>query len=192
MTAIHSIEPGVQRKRSWLARENCIRIAFLAVMVQSFATALFLMDAVLDLAPVMEWLHTLYHRYELVNSLSLIVAVVLGAMVFHQLVVDSQRREAMVALARGAMADLVHLRFDEWGLTAAESEVALFSLKGMGINEIATLRKSAPGTVRAQLSHVYMKAGVSSQSGLMSLVVDEFLDLAPSDREAEEYRAVTA
>ena len=41
------------------------------------------------------------------------------------------------------------------------------------------MRGAAPSTVRAQLSRIYAKAGVSGQSMLIGLVVDELLDLAP-------------
>ena len=42
--------------------------------------------------------------------------------------------------------DLLAESFDEWGLTRAERDVALFLIKGMSMTEIAGLR----GTVRAQ------------------------------------------
>ena len=69
----------------------------------------------------------------------------------------------------------IAVRFGEWGLTAAEGDVALFALKGCDAAEIARLRGAAQGTVRAQLSQVYAKAGVSSQAGLVSLFLDDLL-----------------
>lgn len=170
------------RKPRFFVSERCVLMAIVAVTIQAIATTMFIADALMDVFPFAQWLHALYHEFEALNAFALLAGVVLGALVVQSLVVETYRREAMVSLARGSLADLVHQRFREWGLTAAESEVALFSLKGLGINEIAELRESAPGTVRAQLSHIYMKAGVASQSGLMSLVVDDFLDVAPGDK----------
>lgn len=60
-------------------------------------------------------------------------------------------------------------------LTAAECDVALFALKGCDAAEIARLRGAAQGTVRAQLSQVYAKAGVTSQAGLVSLFLEDLL-----------------
>ena len=84
-----------------------------------------------------------------------------------------------MAIASGALADLIEDRFDRWMLTAAEADVALFTLKGFGVAEIAELRNSAAGTVRAQLTRVYAKAGVDSRGALVSLFFDELLDRAP-------------
>lgn len=92
------------------------------------------------------------------------------------LVLQSLRDSAAVATARGAMTELVQLRFSEWNLTRAEADVALFALKGCDITEIAQLRHAAAGTVRAQLARVYAKAGVQSQVQLMALFVDELVD----------------
>ena len=66
-------------------------------------------------------------------------------------------------------------RFADWGLSSAEADVALFALKGCSIAQIAALRDAAQGTVRAQLSQVYAKAGVSSQPMLMSLFLDDLM-----------------
>jgi DNA-binding CsgD family transcriptional regulator len=70
--------------------------------------------------------------------------------------------------------------FTEWGLTAAERDVALFALKGMSIAEIAELRQTSQGTVKAQTNAIYRKAGVSGRPQLLSLFVDELMD-APAD-----------
>ena len=73
-------------------------------------------------------------------------------------------------------------RFAHWGLSAAEAEVALFSLKGCSIGEIASLRGSAPGTVRSQLSKVYAKAGVADRAGLATSFIEELIDGAEAER----------
>ena len=83
--------------------------------------------------------------------------------------------ERALAVASGALADHIAQRFADWGLTAAESDVALFALKGCDAAEIAALRGAAQGTVRAQLSQVYAKARVTSQAGLVSLFLEDLL-----------------
>ena len=79
-------------------------------------------------------------------------------------------------MARGAMAQLIELRFAEWNLTRSESEVALFAIKGSTIPDIARLRGSAEGTVRSQLSQVYAKAGVANQTMLLAVFLDDLID----------------
>jgi len=54
----------------------------------------------------------------------------------------------------------------------------VFALKGCDVQEISVLRRAAAGTVRAQLTKVYAKAGVSSQSSLIALFLEELIDPA--------------
>lgn len=108
-------------------------------------------------------------------ALALMAGIVLGAIYLFHLVREIRTRAAVVAVAKGAMSRVIADRFADWRLSAAESDVALFALKGCSVQDIARMRSSAPGTVRAQLSQVYAKAGVSSQSMLMSLFLEELM-----------------
>ena len=64
------------------------------------------------------------------------------------------------------------------GLTPAESDVALFAIKGMSTKEIAGMRDSSDGTVKAQTNAIYRKAGVGSRTQLLSLFIDDFMNVA--------------
>jgi DNA-binding CsgD family transcriptional regulator len=87
----------------------------------------------------------------------------------------AKRQQAALAVARGSIAELLDIKFNHWGLSPSEREVALFALKGCNIAEIARLRGSAEGTVRSQLSQVYTKAEVTSQSMLIGQFVEELV-----------------
>jgi len=106
---------------------------------------------------------------------ALLAGVVLGALHVRRLLAEAERHDAALAVARGALADLLDTRFAQWNLSAGEAEVALFAIKGCTIAEIAEMRQSASGTVRSQLSQVYAKAGVGNQSALVALFIDELL-----------------
>jgi len=71
--------------------------------------------------------------------------------------------------------DLVEDRFGEWGFTPAERDVALFALKGFSIAEIAALRDTSEGTVKAQTNAIYRKAGVSGRPQFLSLFVEDLM-----------------
>ena len=71
--------------------------------------------------------------------------------------------------------ELLQERFEAWGLTPAERDVALFAVKGMSTAEIATLRETSEGTVKAQTAAIYRKAGVSGRSQLLSLFIEDML-----------------
>jgi DNA-binding NarL/FixJ family response regulator len=148
-----------------------------AVAVQAVATVFFLADAIADVVLGSAKGMSVYHGMELLISLALVAGVLMGMWLMRRLLAETRRQEAALAVARGALADLIASRFAEWKLTEAEQEVALFALKGCDVAEIARLRHSAAGTVRAQLSHVYTKAGVTGQAMLMSLFVEDLLDV---------------
>ena len=144
------------------------------VSLQALAATFFLVDLAGDVSSEGGGTHLLI---EGLAAIALLIAVVLGAIQVRDLIAAARRDEAAVAAASGALGDLIRLRFEEWRLTPAEADVALFALKGCDVGEIAGLRGSASGTVRAQLARVYAKAGVDSQSGLIALFLDELVAL---------------
>lgn len=147
------------------------------VALQSLACVFFLADLVGDIAVDGIGLHLLI---EGMAAIALLIAVVLGTFQVRALIAAARRDKAAVAVAQGAVASLITLRFEEWQLTPAEADVALFALKGCDISQIAAMRGSAAGTVRAQLTRVYAKAHVESQSGLIALFLEELI-AAPGD-----------
>ena len=77
--------------------------------------------------------------------------------------------------ARGAFLDLLDEHLTRWALTTAERDVALLAIKGLSIAEIAALRNTREGTVKAQSAAVYRKAGVSGRAQLLSLFVEDLM-----------------
>lgn len=145
----------------------------IVVALQALAAAFFVADLAGDLASEPAEGHLVV---EGIAAVALLVSVVLGAIQIRHLVLAARVDEAAVAVARGALAQLVQLRFAQWHLTPAEADVALFALKGCDVAEIATLRGAAAGTVRAQLARIYAKAGVASHTALLALFVEELID----------------
>lgn len=88
-----------------------------------------------------------------------------------------QMKEQAEALdqARHAFGRVVETQFTTWNLTPAERAVALLALKGMDVAEIASTRNAAPGTVRAQLTRIYAKAGVSGRAQFAAFFVEDLL-----------------
>lgn len=142
------------------------------VAVQAVAAVFFVGDAIGDF--MMDGM-TAHIVIEAVIAFALMAGVFVGAAHVRRLLTEAERREAALAVAKGALAEHIASRFADWGLTSAESDVALFALKGCDVAEIAALRSAAQGTVRAQLSQVYAKAGVTSQAGLVSLFLEDLL-----------------
>jgi DNA-binding CsgD family transcriptional regulator len=64
---------------------------------------------------------------------------------------------------------------NNWGLSEAEKDIALLTIKGMTISEIAEIRNTKQSTIKTQSSAIYKKAGVSSRAQLVSLLIEELL-----------------
>jgi len=160
-------------RRSALNRTAAI--LSLVVALQLFAAIFFLSDAAGDVTEDGLGPHL---AAEMSAVLALFSGILFGAWHVRILVLRARADEAQVAAARGVLGELMRLRFAEWRLTPAEADVALFALKGCDIADIATFRGSAEGTVRAQLTKVYGKAGVHNQSSLIALFIDELIDPA--------------
>jgi DNA-binding CsgD family transcriptional regulator len=73
------------------------------------------------------------------------------------------------------LADVIAAQFTDWGLTPAERDVGFLALKGLDVAEIAELRGRAAGTVRAQLTRIYSKAGVSGRAQFAAYFVEDLL-----------------
>ncbi len=148
-------------------------MTFVVVLLQLIAALFFLGDVVSDVRSG-AWGPHLW--IETAAAAALLIGVLFGALQIRWLLLRIRQDAAAVAAGKGALAELVRLRFEEWELTAAEADVALFALKGCDVAEISRLRGSASGTVRAQLTRVYAKAGVGSQAGLMAHFLEDLVD----------------
>jgi DNA-binding CsgD family transcriptional regulator len=112
---------------------------------------------------------------EIGASLGLVLGVVVGGLMLRRAWRDRNRAEEQLRRASAAFMDLLHENFAEWGLTPSERDVALFAIKGMSTAEIATLRSTSEGTVKAQTNAIYRKAGVTGRPQLLSLFIEDLM-----------------
>ena len=100
----------------------------------------------------------------------------MGGLAVRQARARTAKAEAALRAASGAFMEVLEERFDDWNLTPAERDVALFAIKGMSTQEIAALRETSEGTVKAQTNAIYRKAGVSGRPQLLSLFIDDLMN----------------
>lgn len=112
---------------------------------------------------------------EIGSALGLILGLVVGTLMLRRTIKERNEAQEKLRRASGAFMDLLEERFKEWTLTPAERDVALFAIKGMTTSEIATLRATSEGTVKAQTNAIYRKAGVSGRPQLLSLFIDDLM-----------------
>jgi DNA-binding CsgD family transcriptional regulator len=87
-------------------------------------------------------------------------------------------RDHWQALARNALRGLgeaMDRQFDEWQLTPAEKETAMFLLKGYSHKEAASLTKRSERTVRQHAVSVYRKSGLSGRAELAAFFFEDML-----------------
>ncbi|MBD1204096.1 MAG: helix-turn-helix transcriptional regulator [Rhodobacteraceae bacterium] len=112
---------------------------------------------------------------EIGSALGLMLGLVVGTLMLRRTIKERNEAQEKLRRASGAFMDLLEERFKEWALTPAERDVALFAIKGMTTSEIATLRATSEGTVKAQTNAIYRKAGVSGRPQLLSLFIDDLM-----------------
>lgn len=117
---------------------------------------------------------------EIGAALGLILGVVLGAVLLVRIFRHNRRIEVQLRRASTAFAELLEERFTEWGLTPSERDVAWFTIKGLTLVEIAGLRGTSEGTIKAQSNAIYRKAGVNGRTQLLSLFIEDLMEARPA------------
>lgn len=145
--------------------------------LQALCAAYFVYDVALDMRN-----DPMPPAIEALAVLALVLGTVLGLRALSGALERNRRMEGRMRAASGAFLELLEESFQRWALTPSEREVALLSIKGLSIAEIAELRQTRAGTVKAQCAAVYRKAGVGGRAELLSHFIEDLmsgLTLAP-------------
>ena len=150
----------------------------LLVIVQVFVAVFFVSDILagifgLRVQPIAWQTRELL---EIGAAVGLVLGAVLGGVAIRRSARKLNVAEENLRLASCAFMEVLHDRFEKWQLTPSERDVALFAIKGMNTAEIAALRQTSEGTVKAQTNAIYRKAGVTGRPQLLSLFIDALMD----------------
>ena len=140
--------------------------AYLVLLVaQAMCAVLFSSDILLSVTGYypgpLSW--TTREFLEVGALVGLLLGLAFGSALVWRAFGDLRRAEARLERASGAFND-----------------VALFAIKGLTLQDIARLRETSEGTVKAQTAAIYRKAQVSGRPQLLSLFIE---DLMGTDRE---------
>ncbi len=165
--------PGYKRKTLAL---------FGLLSLQTFCALFLLADAVADIFGYENLVGGIGHHY---LEFAVVVALVLGigftAGQIRKVLHKNRSMETMLRAATGAFNQLMEEQFDAWSLTPSERDVALLAIKGLSIAEIAKLRQTKEGTIKAQCNATYRKAGVTGRLQLISFFIEELMGEGLSD-----------
>lgn len=147
------------------------------LIVQALCAVFFVSDIVssvlgLRTQPI-DW--QLRELIEIGAAIGLVLGLVLGAFALRRATLEKDAAKESLRRASGVFMDLLEERFTEWGLTPAEKDVALFAIKGLSLAEIAVLRSTSEGTVKAQTNAIYRKAKVTGRPQLLSLFIEDLM-----------------
>lgn len=152
----------------------------LIIAVQVICTAFFVLDVIADFRAYGPANGIPYHlAIETAATACLIIAIVIESRMLAQLLRRKAHLERSLAIAGAAMQDVIDAHFRAWGLSPSETDVATFLVKGMTIAEIAALRGSAEGTIKAHLNAIYRKSGTQNRGDLLSVLLDSVMAGTP-------------
>ncbi|MCB6178756.1 helix-turn-helix transcriptional regulator [Rhodobacter sp. Har01] len=161
-------------------RQGIILVAFL--VIQTLAAVFYIGDVFGDLAGHGVSAHLVV---EALVTLALVLAIGFGAIRLRRTLDVLRAQEAALEVARGALGEVIDGQFGAWGLTPAERDVGMLALKGLDVAEIAEVRGAAQGTVRAQLTRIYSKAGVSGRAQFAAFFVEDLMGAGLHAKPAE-------
>ena len=147
------------------------------ILVQVFSTVFFVVDVIADFRAWGIGVAAGHiHLYiETAASFSLVAAIVLEVNYLMRLLRRKERLENSLRLAGSAIHDVIEAEFEDWKLTPAEQDVATFLVKGLSTVEIADMRGSAEGTVKAHLNAIYRKSGTRNRAEMLSQLIDTMM-----------------
>jgi DNA-binding CsgD family transcriptional regulator len=167
------------------ARPPLTVVLCVVVGVQAVCALFFVVDIAAGLVGIerdpLSW--EVRELLEIGAGLGLLLGVGLGAALLVRTLRSNRAMESRLRQLSGAFAELLDERFREWNLTPSERDVAWFTIKGLSIAEVARLRGTSEGTVKAHSAAIYRKAGVSGRTQLLSVFLDELMAETPAARQ---------
>ena len=155
------------------------RSTIIAVILFAIVVVLVGWDLYIDFGEGVGWQHIT------VESFIFVVAIAGTIFMWRQL--DRTRTDLAGALVEAehwkkenhellqGLSAAIEQQFSRWNLSAAEADVGLLLLKGLGHKEIAALRQTSERTVREQARSLYRKAGISGRSALSAFFLEDLL-----------------
>lgn len=159
------------------------------LIVQTLGTVFFVGDVIGDLREDPASVHFIF---EAGVTTVLVLGILFGVWTLRRTIELLRAQDAALDVARGALSQVIERQFEAWALTPAERDVAFLALKGLDVAEIAELRGAAQGTVRAQLTRIYSKAGVSGRAQFAAFFVEDLLGEGLPSRQSPDPQELSA
>lgn len=110
---------------------------------------------------------------QIVTIFGMLLGAFLGIVVLSGIGKSMREVDNRMLAASGQFHELMARRFEEWGLSPSEKDVALLTLKGLSNSEIAEVRGKSVGTIKAQCNAIYQKSNVTGRTQLISNFIED-------------------
>lgn len=110
---------------------------------------------------------------QIVTIFGMLLGAFLGIVVLKGIGKNMREVDNRMLAASGEFHELMARRFEEWGLSPSEKDVALLTLKGLSNSQIAEVRGKSVGTIKAQCNAIYQKSNVSGRTQLISNFIED-------------------
>lgn len=167
MTLRHMERTDLTRVPSVLGMLMAVQLACAIFFVSDVASDLFSEGGL----AIFDW----HLAFETLATVSLLIAIAIEGRFLMDLLRRKARLEESLHHASAEVYAVIEAQFEEWSLSPAEHDIAMFLVKGLGTGEIARMRGSAEGTIKAHFNAIFRKAGVHSRAELLSALIDRLL-----------------
>jgi DNA-binding CsgD family transcriptional regulator len=155
---------------------NAARVLIALIAVQATSAAFFIVDVMADFRVLGPHAAVQLHFYiESAATVSLVAAIFFEVNYLLRLLRREAHLENSLRIAGSAIHDVIEAEFEGWRLTPAEQDVATFLVKWLNTAEIAEMRGSAEGTVKAHLNAIYRKSGTRNRAEMLSVLIDTIM-----------------
>ncbi len=160
-----------KRRKSENERQTLRKNLFLtASILQVGCCLIFAADVAFEISEL-----TFHAWAELLAVIALAIGAFISIDQYRYLLHRNSKIERELDVASGAFQAVIEQHFKTWHLTEAEQDVALLSIKGVSIADIAAMRQTRAGTIKAQNAAIYRKSGVSNRAELVSVMIEEMI-----------------
>jgi DNA-binding CsgD family transcriptional regulator len=142
----------------------------LAAVLQLACGIIFLGDIIVELR-ITSW----HPGPEMLAFVALAVGAGITITEYWYMLRRNSKIERELGAASGAFHAAIEAHFTAWRLTEAERDVALLSIKGVPISQIAEIRNTRDGTIKAQCAAIYRKAHVCNRAELISVAIEDLI-----------------
>lgn len=151
---------------------------YLPVIVLAGAMLFFAYDIAVDLITGLDGL--LHISIESVVFVAISMSLAREVQHVRTLALEVDTEKSKNARLAGEMLAVMHGKFEQWGLSGSESEIALLLIKGLSMKEIAEARGVKEKTVRSQAATIYAKSAQAGRHELAAYFLEDLLGGLPA------------